>query len=1180
LRLLYLLLSFFFFLNISYADELKKVTLQLEWKHQFEFAGFYAAKNQGYYKDIGIDLDIKEFDHNIDIVDEVVTKNATFGVSSSSLILEKLNNKPVVLLASYFKQNALAIAVKKGIKSPKDLVGKKIMSVPWEMEHTSIGAMLKDAGITKDHYTLVEHDFKIDRFVSGEVDAMTIFTTSQPYLLEKSNIEYNILNPADFGLYSYDLELFTSEDMVKNETKLVQDFVKATNKGWRYALENKKEIVELIYDKYSKEKSIEALLFEADKTDQLFKRDIFKIGAIVPELIQLNSYMYIKLGLIKNETISTNILKDYTIQPLDIGDKKSFLNKKEKEYISKQKTIKVHNELDWAPFNYNIDGKPQGYSIDFISLVASKVGLEIEFVSGPTWDRFLKMVKDDKLDVMLNIASTPQREEYLKFTSSYMENIDSVFVRKYEKNLKSLADFKDKRLAVVKGFYEEELLEKHYPNIKLVKFQNTLDAIKSVAFGEVHGVINSFTNINYLIENYGITNLKPAFEVDDERFNLKLRFAVKKNNHLLGSILEKGLQQLTQKEILTLKRKWLSKELSIGEIKAPLLNLKEIEYLKNKKTVNMCVDPSWMPFESIKDSKHIGIAADFFELFQKDIGIPIKLIETNSWSQSLEFVQNRRCDILSLAMETPQRKKYLNFTKPYLTIPLVLATKMDVQFIADFQTIIDKPLAIPKGYAFAELLKVKYPKLKLIEVENIKDGLQKVKDGKIFGYIGTLSSVGYMFQKEFTGELKIAGKFDESWNLGVAVRDDHKTLLDIFNKIIYNISDHDKQTISNKWIAIKFEKGINYDLAWKILAISLFIISLIVYWNRRLASLNKELSIAKNKAEEATIIKSNFLANMSHEIRTPMNAIIGLIYLLKQNNQDKKQDIFIDKLEVSSTILLNLINDILDYSKIEAGKLQINNTPFNLKKLISNIKTIIDVKADEKGLYFNIEYGEDLLDILNSDSLRLTQILMNLLSNGIKFTQSGGVVLKIEKQKDNIYRFSVIDTGIGLSDEQIDKLFIKFTQADQSTTRKYGGTGLGLSISKELIELMDGKIWVESKPGVGSSFIFEIRSGDGLNGTIEDDEIEDTTPIKKVKVDKKVNKKVEKTQSSKGDIDKLFEQLKTSISKRRPILVKQSIEKLEMIDLNSDDQDMLDTISSYIKTYKFSEALEVINGRK
>ena len=260
-----------------------------------------------------------------------------------------------------------------------------------------------------------------------------------------------------------------------------------------------------------------------------------------------------------------------------------------------------------------------------------------------------------------------------------------------------------------------------------------------------------------------------------------------------------------------------------------LLSNEEKNYLKNKKNITMCIDPDWMPFEKFENGKHIGISADYFKEFEKSLNITIKPIITKSWSESLQYAKNRKCDILSLAMETPNRKKYMNFTLPYLQMPLIIATKLNVPFIDNMQSLENKKIGITKGYAFVEILKNKYPNINIIEVKNIEDGLNKVQEDKLFGYIGTLASVGYAFQHGLSGELKIAGKFDEKWNLGIAVRDDDKILLDIFNKIIKNIDIHKKQKILNDWISIKYEKGIDYKLIWNIVIIVFIIILVFLY---------------------------------------------------------------------------------------------------------------------------------------------------------------------------------------------------------------------------------------------------------------------------------------------------------------------------------------------------------------
>ena len=290
------------------------------------------------------------------------------------------------------------------------------------------------------------------------------------------------------------------------------------------------------------------------------------------------------------------------------------------------------------------------------------------------------------------------------------------------------------------------------------------------------------------------------------------------------------------------------------ETKENNLNLtqEQKEYLKDKKELKLCVDPNWLPLEKIENNEHIGITSDFFKLISQMIETPISLVETKEWTESLEKIKRRECDILSLAEKTPSREKYFNFTKPYFSAPLVIVTKVGVPFVDNLNSIKEKSLAIVRDYSMEELLKNKYPGINLIEVKSIYEGLAYVQQDKVSGFLDNSLVINYEIQKNNMKDIAITGQFEDTYYLSIASRNDEAILNEILEKALLSIDGNTKTNLINKWNNIKYQVETDYKLVLEILFFGISIIVLFIYWNLKLKDeiRNKEIIQKKLKQSE------------------------------------------------------------------------------------------------------------------------------------------------------------------------------------------------------------------------------------------------------------------------------------------------------------------------------------------
>jgi ABC-type amino acid transport substrate-binding protein/nitrogen-specific signal transduction histidine kinase len=1345
----YLIILSIFFVSL-FATNISKVqqqdiNLALSWKHQFQFAGYYMAKHKGFYDDVDLNVNIAEFEFGMNVTDEVMSGKYHFGVGRSSLLIDKIaNNKDILLLSAIFQHSPLVLHAKKrpDIKTIQDIKNKKVMVTNDKAIMAAIEAMLVANGLKQSDYEPIKHSFNPNDLINGKTDLMASYISNEPFRLKEKGVESIIFNPKDYGFNFYGDILFTSKAFQNKNQKLVDDFYKASIKGWIYAFDNIEETVDVILKHYNKtlKKTKEALLYEGMELKKLAYVDDIALGTINKYKLENIANTYYLLNILHNKIID---FEDIIYKP--INKDQILLTPEEQKFLNNNKVLKVHNEMDWIPYNYNDKGVAKGYSIDYMNLVAAKLGVSVEYVSGPTWSEFLTQMKDGSLDVMLNIRKTAAREQYLSFTSHYAQSFKGIFTN--QKDLKSLNDLKGKRIAVIKDFFIHDFIKEHYPQIIPVPHDSVLDSLISLTNGNVDAAVNDISVMKF-VSKQNFLPVDYMYVLNDDGLNSKMSIATAKNNEILKKILQKAMDSITDLQLNILKTKWLGKsdkksnvsltklekkwisenivtvgieewkplvyfdsesqvakgivgdilklaidnlglkvkytnnkwdyllqnfkekkidllpatyftderatygtytdsyldikesifvkksnsdikkfedlknkkiaiikdygtipkikeafpsieivetkdlqesvdfvlngkvdalvdtqisvatylnenlilglksisqnyfspaplhfftnqdkpmlaqilnkslaaidETTINKIVAKWINSEtqinsflsnltklEKDRLKKKKVIKMCNNPKWEPIEFAQDNNMEdmkGIVLDTLALLEKKLDVKFENVPTTSWSESQQFLKEKKCDILPAAIKTSSREQYANFTKPYLDYKLAIITKTNIPHVDSLNDIIDSSMSRNKGSGLISKLKKQYPNIKIKETEGYLDSLREVSQGNVKFTIATLPVATYFITKYAMYDLHIAGYTNMRYKLSMAVRDDDTLLLSILDKGLENISQQEMKDIHNKWTNVKLENNqIDQRIIIGVVILLVVVILLALFLTYRqymlkkinsalentvedksieLEKVNKELlkyskelqelnenleqrivfEVDKSKKMEHKLFESEKMAamgemigNIAHQWRQPLSVIstsaTGVVMQKEYGILTDEQLIhFMDEINNSAQFLSQTIDDFRDLVKGDSLPESFNLTE-NLNRCLA-IETPI-LKNNDIEL---IKHFDDSLELVSLPNA-LVQSMINIVNNAKD--------VLLEKVKDDRYIFistykanahvviEVKDNGGGIPENVIEHIFEPYF----TTKHKEQGTGLGLNMTYTMITKdMKGKI--------------------------------------------------------------------------------------------------------------------------
>ncbi len=548
-KLIKSLFILFIFTTSLYSENLKKITIQLSWFDQFQFAGYYMAKEKGFYKELGLDVEIKPFEFGIDIPKEVSDGKIDFAVGRETLILERTKNRNIVALYALFQASPLILMTTKesGINTINDFSNKKIMTTIDDSSEVSLKAMIISNKVKVEDLNFLKHTHNINDLLNKNTDVISAYISKAPFQLNQKSVEYNIFDPKKFGFDMYSDMLYTSENLINSDLNAVLLFKKASLKGWEYAYSNIQESANLIYEKYNSEKLTKAeLIYEGTELKKLSYFKTANLGEIKKDKIQRIYDLYNLMGLIdapidlEKFVFDLNNLRNLTFSESEL------------KYLDKKDTLSMCVVPNAMPYSDIKDDEFVGFIADYIHLIEEKIKKPIKLIPTQSWAESLEFATDRKCDILPSAVWTQERDDIFSFTKPYL-NIPFVLLTKSDTSfINNIGSLKNKKISVVESYSIINTLRNKYKDIEFIEVKDIDDGIKKILNGEVYGHIDSISTSWYKIQSKYLTKISISSKLDE---NIDISIATVPDDILYG-IFQKAVLSIDEYNKNEILNRW------------------------------------------------------------------------------------------------------------------------------------------------------------------------------------------------------------------------------------------------------------------------------------------------------------------------------------------------------------------------------------------------------------------------------------------------------------------------------------------------------------------------------------------------------------------------------------------------------------------------------------------------